>query len=189
MLTPDEFTAQWAGTDHESLRKYPTDAVATLVIPAEEQLVLRDYGLPASTAPYLEFEAPRTAFQTVAEAFEGPEKLARFRIIGSNGEGNPIVIDEQDQGAILVLDQEDGFRRMIMNRSVTQLVESLLAYRLMVRAAVAEHGENAFFENQIPPAAVEALANELRRIDPEAMKRNRFWSQEIENLSMPIEDF
>jgi hypothetical protein len=89
--------------------------------------------LPAEAAPCLTFER---ASRPVWEVFGVPsqwseterERLAPYRVIGSDGAGNPICV-ERGTGAVVLLDHEDWFRtRQFMNSSVRQLAECLLAY-------------------------------------------------------------
>src|SRR5262249_37500766 len=56
------------------------------------------------------------------------ERLAPFRVIGSDGAGNPICL-EQPSGSVVLLDHEDRFRtRQFVNSTVRQLAECLLAF-------------------------------------------------------------
>lgn len=188
MLTPEEFATQWNVGKHETLQKLSPVVARNLAIGEEDRLFLIECGLPVAAAPYLEFTTSASGCETVTDAYEASPKLARYRIIGGTAEGNPIVIDEQQSGEIAVLDHEENFRRTFMNSSARHLAESLLAYRKMVQAATEANGEDAFYFNQIPPAAVETLRSELTRIDPNAVSPGRFWSQELENLAEPIAD-
>lgn len=91
--------------------------------------------LPDSAAPCVSFkEAARSL--SVWEVFASPSdwlvvdrvRLAPYRVIGSDGAGNPICV-EQVTGAVVLLDHEDWFRtRQFVNSSVGQLAECLLAY-------------------------------------------------------------
>jgi SUKH-4 immunity protein len=56
------------------------------------------------------------------------ERLMAYRMIGADGAGNPICV-EQGSGAVVLLDHEDWFHsRQFVNSSVGQLAECLLAY-------------------------------------------------------------
>ncbi len=121
--------------------------------------------LPDSAAPFVTF---KEASQPVSiwEAFGSPsdwspadrERLASYSMIGSDGAGNPICV-EQLSGAVLLLDHEDWFRTVqFINSGVSQLGECLLAYM----------GENDGMHFRL---AVEA-------IDPPAMAQGTFWWDE-----------
>jgi hypothetical protein len=91
--------------------------------------------LPDSAAPHLTFNraarpAPLWEIFGVRSQWSGAERerLAPYRMIGSDGAGNPICI-EQTTGAVVLFDHEDRFHtRQFVNSSVRQLAESLLAY-------------------------------------------------------------
>ena len=125
--------------------------------------------LPTEAAPYLTFDrAARPA--PIWEVFGIPsqwppaerERLAPFRVIGSDGSGNPICV-EQPGGAVVLLDHEDRFRtRQFVNSSAGQLAECLLAY-------MGERDPERFREA-------------VRAIDPAAMAERSFWWHEAAGL-------
>jgi hypothetical protein len=91
--------------------------------------------LPDEAAPCLSFQEAASS-RPLWEMFGAEsnwsaadrERLARFRMIGTDGAGNPICL-EQDTGSVVLLDHEDRFRtRQFVNSSVRQLGECLLAY-------------------------------------------------------------
>ena len=100
-----------------------------------EMVVCGSDVLPDSAAPCLSFDrAARPA--PIWEVFGIPsqwsqaerERLAPYRMIGSDGAGNPLCV-EQGIGSVALLDHEDRFRtRQFMNSSVRQLAECMLAY-------------------------------------------------------------
>lgn len=91
--------------------------------------------LPTQAAPFLSFDrAARPAL--IWEVFGIPsqwpaaerERLAPYRMIGSDGAGNPICVEE-GSGVVVLLDHENRFRtRQFVNSSVGQLADCLLAY-------------------------------------------------------------
>ena len=72
-----------------------------------------------------------------------------YRVIGSDGCGSPIAIDESHEGQIVCLDHDNRFARVFLNSSVRQLAESLLAYRKAVKDTQAEFGTDAFLHGKI----------------------------------------
>ena len=128
-----------------------------------------DAALPTEAAPCLTFDrAARPA--PIWEVFGTPsqwppadrERLAAFRVIGSDGAGNPICV-EQPSGAVVLLDHEDRFRtRQFVNSGVGQLAECLLAYM----------GER-------DPDRFRAA---LQVIDPPAVAERSFWWHEAAGL-------
>jgi hypothetical protein len=101
----------------------------------------------------------------------------RFRRIGQ-----PIALDENREGEVVLLDHENKFGRVLINKSVRQLAESLLAYREVVHDSQEEFGADAFLDGKTSPAARQALRQELARIDQAAMKPGCFWHGELQNL-------
>src|SRR5262249_43914881 len=145
----------------------------------EDKAFLVQAGLPEEAAPFLMFEVPSGELPTVAEQWDQPEEFRTYRVIGADGSGNPIALDESRRGEVVCLDHENRFARHLMNQSVRQLAESLLAYRKMIEDAQAEGGEEAYLDGQIPVAVRQALRLELTRIDPAAMKPGCFWHGEL----------
>ncbi len=123
--------------------------------------------LPAEAAPFLTFDRfakqPRI-WEVFSPGGQWPqaakERLAAYRMIGSDGEGSPICIDETT-GAVWWLDHEVAFTRtMFVNSSVQQLGECLLAY-------MGEKDKDRF------RSAVQA-------IDPPALAVGTFWAMAVE---------
>jgi len=125
--------------------------------------------LPAEAAPCLSFnQASRPA--PIWEVFGAPsewppsdrERLAALRVIGSDGAGNPLCVDEGSE-AVLLLDHEDGFRtQQFVNGSVVQLAECLLSYM----------GERE----------VERFRLAVLAIDPAALAEGSFWWHEAAGI-------
>ncbi|HUG70793.1 MAG TPA: SUKH-4 family immunity protein [Pirellulaceae bacterium] len=94
---------------------------------------LVEAGLPESAAPFLGFTVPKSGeLPTVADQWDQPDEFRRYRVIGSDGSGNPIAIDDEQSGEVVHLDHEGDFARTFMNKTIRQLAESLLAYRTIV---------------------------------------------------------
>ncbi len=89
-------------------------------------------------------------------------RLAPYRVIGSDGAGNPLCV-EQGSGSVWLLDHEDRFQtRQFINSGVGHLAECLLAHM----------GE------QDP----ERFRVVVRAIDPPALSEGAFWWHEAEGL-------
>src|SRR5262245_6909332 len=146
MLSPKEFAARW-GKDDLPLMRFPKKAVDLPSLSEEDKAFLTQVGLPEEAAPFLTFEAPGSSeLPTVAEQWNQPEAFATYRVIGSDGSGNPIALDEINNGEVVLLDHENKFARTLVNKSVRQLAESLLAYRNLVSDTQDEFGEDAFLD-------------------------------------------
>ncbi len=151
----ESFAERWKRKEHESGFG---DIAAKMVACGPDEL-------PESAAPSLSFERaarPVPIWEVFASPSDWPaadcERVAAYRMIGSDGAGNPICI-EQRTGAIILLDHEDRFRtRQFVNSSVRQLAECLLAY----------------MGNQDP----EQFRAAVLAIDPTAMADWSFWWHE-----------
>lgn len=132
-----------------------------------EMVACGDAILPDSAAPYLTFDRaakPSPVWAVFGIPSRWPpadrERLAPYRVIGADGAGNPVCVEE-GTGAVVLLDHEDRFHtRQFINSSVRQLAECLLAYmgerdterfRSAVRAIdAAGLTEHAFWWGQAP---------------------------------------
>lgn len=184
MLTPQEFRKRWLGDDDsESLVMFPTDAFVDVAIPDESKTFLITGGLPESAAPFLDFRVPdHGAIQTVAELSKLAPKFNCYRVIGSNGSGDPLCIDESFGGQIVYLNHDFAFNSVLINSSVPQLAESLLAFRHLIRETQRRNGEDAYLDGDVPRDLQQWLLNEIIRIDPVAAHADCFWTQELDNI-------
>jgi hypothetical protein len=180
MLTPKEFVAAW-GADERPLLRFSKKCLEALAIFKEDKVFLMEAGLPEAAAPFLGFEVSES-LPTLAEAYRQPSEFAIYRLIGSDGSGNPIALDENHDGEVVYLDHENGFARVLINRSVRQLCASLLAYRKLVRVTQMRFGQDAFLDGKASPSDRKELRRELMRIDEAAIQPGCFWHDELENL-------
>ena len=182
MLTAKDFIARW-GQDADPLTPFPKKCVERLALAEEDKAFLVQAGLPEEAAPFLAFDVPPSGeLPTVAEQWDQPQEFRNYRVIGADGSGNPIALDESRRGEVVCLDHKNRFARILMNQSIRQLAESLLAYRKLVEDTQAESGEDAFLDGKISAAARQELRRELTRIDPAAIKPDCFWHGELQNL-------
>jgi hypothetical protein len=180
MLSAEEFIKRW-GTGDDRLVRFPDTAVMPLALPEDCKQFLMTAGLPASAAPYLSFEAPSppSELTRVSEVYSRlPDRFGRYRQIGSTGSGDPVALDEGQNGEVVYLNHDDGFRRILVNTCVTRLAECLLAYRRMVDDSNAVNGEN-WLDGTVPLECRAALERELRLIDPAAMQAGCMWADEV----------
>ena len=182
MLSPKDFVARW-GKDDLPLIRFPKKALEGLTLSEEDKAFLTQAGLPEEAAPFLAFEAPESGqLPTVADQWDQPKAYAAYRVIGFDGAGNSIALDENSQGEVVLLDHDHKFARVLVNKSVWQLAESLLAYRKFVSDSQEEFGEEAFLDGKTSPAARKTLRQELKKIDPAALAPGCFWHVELQNL-------
>ena len=184
MISPNEFRERWCDDgDLESLVVYPLEALETLSIPEESRTFLTSAGLPESAAPFLDFRAPdHGALQTAAELWRLEPEYERYHVIGSNGSGDPLCIDELLDAQIVYLNHDFNFHRVLINSSVPQLAELLLAFRHVVREAQLRNGEDAYLDGDVPSDLQQWLLKEIIRIDPSAAHADCLWVQELANI-------
>jgi SUKH-4 immunity protein of toxin-antitoxin system len=186
MLTPHEFAYRWqrevvaksAVPDSDRLVTAPRDLIVGVSISDEARRFLTEAGLPYSCAPCLAFDEVAQGLQRLWEVFapgqwKPNEKhgLEHYGLIGFDGSGNPICLDERT-GHVVLIDHEllfDPDARedtiMFVNSSLRQLCECLLAV------------------NALPSA--EQLAA-IKQIDEPAAAKRTFWHYEA--ISRPDDD-
>lgn len=129
-----------------------------------------EWVLPRDAAPCLAFRdaaRPRPIWEVFGIpaqwSAEEREQLAPYRVIGSDGAGNPICV-EAASGVVWLLDHEDQFRsHQFVNTGVPQLAECLLAFC----------GERS----------PERFRSAVRSIDPPALAEQSFWWHEAACLA------
>lgn len=149
---------------------------------------LTTVGLPSDAAPFLSFGYRDEHVMTVAERWKVSSNLSRYVGIGHTDNGDPITIDSRDGSRIDWLDHEDNFRPTLMNSSVGQLAQSLLAYRGLVEATLEMRGDDAFLDGNIPIDLIDELEHSLREIDEVGFSGDTFWSLETELLRAEAPD-
>lgn len=189
MLTVQEFVRRWSRVDDPLVRFAPA-AVSSLCLDPEDVHFLTHAGLPADCAPFLHTHVPTSVgvLPTVAERWRLPPHLfLRYRELGGSGSGDPIALDEESGGAVVLLDHDRQFERVLINSTVRQYAASLLAYRERCDAAIAAGGEDGVLDGKIPTACRTALERELRCIDPPALEPGCFWALEVAAIALTAE--
>lgn len=175
---PQEFRTQWNSEVVAKLEDEDTKLVCAPASPYLERLpvatraFLREVGLPESAAPCLTFTEVGKGLARLWEVYspkpewkpEEKKPVETCLMLGSDGAGSPICIDERD-GTIVLLDHELPFdakrllkRITFINSSVSQLAECLLEY-------------NANLESP--------SLDKVREIDAAAASPNTFWFMEV----------
>ena len=183
MLSPEEFADKW-GTTLAALVPFPKAAIERVALSKEDRAFLTAAGLPESAAPFLSFESPQSdELPSVARTWGLAADFERYLLIGTDGSGNPIALDEAKGGEVVVLDHENSFSRTLMNTSVRQLAESLLAFRRLVEETQAEFGPDAFLDGKTAATGRDQLRQALTTIDPPAMQPGCFWPEQLDMLA------
>jgi hypothetical protein len=174
----------WSGVKGlETLQPYSVGALSPLGVPRSVKDVLAEAGLPRSAAPFLSFgedraAAPRSAAETLALSEEemqdlglAPPDLERYRVIGSDGSGNLICLDERSKGAVVIIDHERPDETMFLNSSPRHLLLSLVAYQKRFHEA----SDSEAHRNQ----AKKRAGDDIKRIDESAMRPGAFWREAL----------
>jgi hypothetical protein len=187
MPSPKDFLARWG--KKEPFVRFHANSLESLGLAEEDRTFLAQVGLAEEAAPFLSFEAPRSGeLPTVADHWDQPDEFRRYRVIGADGSGNPIALDEERKGEVVCLDHEDGFARTFINQTIRQLAESLLAYRNGAHASGAAEEEGESGNGEIPEKVRKRLYQELKKIDSAALKPGCFWADEL-NIADGKEDY
>jgi len=173
MITPQQFKQSWERQEHDHLIVFPEHSIADVRLPADARAFLVEVGLPEEAAPFLNFKPPKSGtLQRVSFAWHQPATFDRYRMIGSNGSGDPVCLDEETDGQVVYLNHDNRFQRVLMASSVITLAASLL----QVRDFAAESGG---FSAMTSAESLEPLAARLRTIDPAVCGADGYWQQEI----------
>lgn len=182
MLTPQQFADRWqaevvaksAVPDSDRLVTAPPKLIAGVSLSDENRQFLTEAGLPESCAPCLTFEDVAQGLQRIWEVFapgqwKTNEKLGleRYGMIGSDGAGNPICLDEQT-GRVVLIDHELLFDPKVRDRSIT-----------FVNSSIRQLCECLLAVSTLPSAE---LTSAIQQIDKPAAASGTFWSYETATL-------
>lgn len=178
-MTPEDFKRAWESGGN-TLVTFPPEVVNTLRISEGDRASLIQPGLPDSAAPYLDFGGKHhIGIPSAADFWKAGDAFHRYRIIGANGFGGPICLDEESAGAVVYLNHDNEMRRCFMNSNVVCLAYSLLAFRDVVRESREPGGSDAFLDGRIPNDVVDKFITRMDEIDPPAIKSDCFWFRSI----------
>ena len=176
MITGQQFKEKWEGTEGDCLVSFPASTLSDVRLPAEVRVFLVEAGLPQAAAPFLSFRPPEAGtLERVSEAWSQPAGFSRYRIVGSNACGDPVCLDEEENGQVVLLNHDNRFKRVVIALSVFTLAECLLQFRQFI----AEVG------GTIDPVASERvgeLLEQLAGLDPFVREDEGFWQQECRSL-------
>jgi len=183
MLTADQFRRRWCDDNEEVLIVFPASALEAVDITEGTRTFLAVAGLPIDAAPFLSFSAPPTSrWPTAADEWPLSDDYHRYRVIGFNDSGDPLCLDTVAGGAVVYLNHDDKFRRVLVNSDVTTLGESLLTFRQLVREAQRRNGVDAYIDGDVPRDVLEWCRAEIRRIDEAAMSGECDWPMELDSM-------
>ncbi len=184
MITPEQFKNAWENPSfpiekfvlkHERLIPLPEEHAGLLYLPEVIREFMRVAGLPNSAAPFLSFNERDHTLKTYASVAQADARFDRYLVIGSDGGGNMICLDDQDSYSVVLLDHDNSNAAEFVNSSVPQLAECLLAYRELVHRTQQENGLNAYLDDEVPKEVAKWFIEQVIGIDPTALKEGAFW--------------
>lgn len=171
-MTPAEFKERFKkahppipegiDVDFFKFRTFPKERLDELKIDAPSLALMRDVGFPEEAAPFLSFNGnEKTVLQKLTSVFSSlGAEYEKYKILGTNGSGDFICIDESD-GSVVYLNHDSNMRRVFINSSLIKFAESLC---LMAEAF---HSNNA-----------NDFIGSLSRLDPPAVYEGTMWPVE-----------
>lgn len=206
MIKPSEFVERWTAVEAKAARatqsrlvRATESQISACKLPDDSKRFLVEAGLPDSCAPFLTFEevglgAPRLwdVYSPGQWTPEQKKRVAGYLMIGGDGGGEAICLDEAAGGRVVLVLSETLFSKPsfwsrrspiiieYINASVPQLAESLLCYALFMQK-VLQLGHSAISDT-LPSEPCLRLESELRGIDQTAFTSGSFWDGELAEL-------
>jgi hypothetical protein len=175
-MTPQQFKQRWERNKSDRLVAFPDRVLADVRLTSDARAFLMEAGLPEEAAPFLNFEPPNSGtLGRVSTVWHQPPTLACYRIIGHNGSGDPVCIDESADGQVVYLNHDNNFERVLMASSVLTLAECLAEFRDFI-------AEVGGVLDPIAPERFKPLIERLRSIDSAVSGADGYWHQECRCL-------
>jgi hypothetical protein len=174
---------QWTDEFHP-ITLYDSERIEKFAFKQSTQRFLIEVGLPRDAAPFLSFvknnDVQYEGILRLTDYFDFLEATySKYVVIGSNGNGDEIVIDTRDDCRIKLLDHEDSFSEQLINSSIHQLCSSLIIYQYFIDCIIEENGKDAFIDSIFNDDQLNDLTQGLTGNDLQAMGKNCFWFREI----------
>lgn len=185
-MKAEEFKKKWTAGGEE-ISAVDLISLSDLSLKEETISFLNTSGLPRQASPFLTFvkntDGQNSSIRKIPEVYKGLGKeFEKFIIIGSDGYGNPVVINAQENDQIEVLDHEESFSSRYMNKSIEELGGFLLGYREFVETIINENGEDAYLDANFTDKQFNQVRELMLSLDAEALKNENFWSLELNTL-------
>lgn len=174
MIAAQQFKERWEANQNDRLVAFPASSLIDVNAASEVKAFLIEAGLPKQAAPFLVFGPPKTGtLQRVSNVWHQSEAFSGYRIIGGNGSGDPVCLEEEANGQIVYLNHDNRFERQVMASSVFTLAECLVELRDVVASAGGD-------TELVTAGQYAELLARFRQIDPVASGEGGFWEQEFE---------
>lgn len=183
-MTPERFIASWNTALDGPLLRFDCEALEAVPIADEARRFLCQAGLPADSAPYLEFRSGEGRLSDLKSAFGMPKEYSAYWLLGTTGYGDPVCL-KAGGSEVVCIRMDQGGTEWFINSSVPRFAEFLLIYAEMVQRTIRENGPDAFLQNEIPQDTLKWVVQEFGRIDPAAFAQGTFWREEVEERLQP----
>jgi hypothetical protein len=172
-----DYQSKW---DKKELNKFTRDDFKDLKVKETTIDFLVTIGLPDSAAPFLSFD--RKELKTIKEIYSTDGTGDNFLVnIGSDGAGDPICIDIQNNCEIVALDHEHNFSPRFVNTSVQELFAFLTIYKDFGDKLRQLRGDDAFIDSNFTDDELNELLGQFNEVDKKALTNgDTFWSREID---------
>ncbi|MES0489527.1 MAG: SUKH-4 family immunity protein [Leptospirales bacterium] len=186
MISTEEFKKRWA----EPLAQPEESQISDIPFSEHDRLFLLNAGLPKDAAPYLSFTQLKQGLKPIYEIWGNPQdysdkeksRLEPYLVFGSDGSGNPIAVDTNNECQIFLLDHENRFKTItFMNTGISQLAEFLLLIKELIHKTQLELSDEQLDEG-IPDSYKNNVFDAMQKIDVKAIEPDKFWKPEIEML-------
>ncbi len=154
---------------------------------------LNQSGLPDEAAPFLSFVGENLkdkydCIDLLTNWFDFlPSEYSKYIVIGSDGCGDILAVNTEQDCIVEWLDHEDGFSPRFMNTSILHLTSSLVAYGKFIKAIVKANGEDAYINSNFTDTQLEVLHDFLKSIDERSVNEG-FWQAELGSLITTRDD-
>ena len=183
-MTPQQFKDIWTSID-DNLSPLRYDKLVSLKLSKSTIEFLVISGLPKDAAPFISF------CRDSNDKFDDINKLTtqydfldfefeKYIVIGSCSDGDPIVINIENNDQIEWLDHDDLFPSMFFNSSINSLAECLVIYRDFILTVQKENGEDAYLNFNFTDMQFEKLKNDLILADNKISEEKGFWYEQLE---------
>ena len=174
-------------SDFEEIIKYSEKRIRKFNFDNQTANFLIQNGLPEDAAPFLNFsddsDDKYSGILKLTDRFDFLEQeFERYVVIGSNGNGDEIAIDTEDNCKIKLLDHEDYFSEQFINASIDKFAFSLIAYRTFISKTLEKYGEGGFLDCKYSLEDVQKLQHILEENDNDAFIGDSMWISEITML-------
>ena len=137
MISAQQFKERWQDRELDRLVPFPSASLEDVRVTGEVKAFLTEAGLPDDAAPFLSFGPPKKgAIPRASETlWHLTPDFACYRVIGPNGAGDPVCIDESAGGRVVYLNHDNYFEPILVASSVFALAECLLVFRNFIAQA------------------------------------------------------